>query len=231
MRSHPLPFPILALTLLLVALAGATSRAQSLDQGGVEGVLFYKEYPFLDDTSVQLIEYRSSKTYDKITYLETARGKSMRISNEQVAFVLCYPGRSQVGRDEALAISDLATVRYPQFAPFIARVKSAWARMTPEEEKKQAHASEVRNSLLARVLNEVREASQYNGPAVPKAPNLLDDHRQKVVPATPLPTSVLDDGTVVVAPVASPEASPASIPGVPADLQQTLEIIREPANP
>lgn len=231
MRTRPLPFQTLSVTLLLVAFSVASSLAQSLDKGGVEGALFYKEYPFLDDTSVQIIEYRSSKTYDKITYLETSHGKSMRISNEQVAFVLCYPGRSQVGRNEALAIADLATARYPQFAPFIARVKEAWARLTPEEEKKQAHASEVRNGFLARVLGEVNEASQYNGPTPPKPPSLLDDHRQNPVPATPPPASVLEVGSSGTAPEAVPSASPESIPGVPAELQQSLEIIKEPAAP
>ena len=227
MRAYPLPFQILALTLLLVAFSSAGSRAQSLDKGGVEGVLFYKEYPFLDDTSVQLIEYRSSKTFDKITYLETSHGKSMRISNEQVAFVLCYPGRGQVGRNEALAISDLATARYPQFAPFIARVKAAWVRVTPEEAKKQANASEIRNGFLARVLAEINEASQFKGPTPPQSPNLLDDHRPNSGTATPPPVPALDAG-------AAPDTSPApatSIPGVPAELQQTLEIIREPATP
>ncbi|CAN5435264.1 hypothetical protein BH09VER1_BH09VER1_52090 [soil metagenome] len=234
MRSHPLPFRFPALVLAAAACIRLSAVGQSLDKGSVEGALFYKEFPFLDDSSVQIIEYRSSKTYDKITYLETSHGKSMRISNEQVAFVLCYPGRGLVGREEALAIADFATARYPQFAPFIARVKKAWATMTPEEEKKQAHDSEIRNGFLAKMRGEAAEASQYNGPDPGKQPSLLDDHRKNLVPTAPPPASVLDVGPSGTAPVAAPAASPesaASPSGVPAELQQSLETIKEPATP
>lgn len=209
--------PLLALTMASAAVA------QSLDKGSIEGALFYKEHAFLEDDSVQVIEYRSSKTFDQITYVETAKGARLRINNDQVAFVLCYPGRGEIGRQEALPICDLATARFPKYAAFIAKVKEGWVKMTPEEEKRQTRESGIRNSFLAHVLGEVRESAEPKSPPPPGgAPSLLDDHRKNLVPATPAPASPLD-----VKPSPAPAASPEKIPGVPAELQQQLQEIKE----
>ncbi|MDX2079340.1 MAG: hypothetical protein SFU53_01005 [Terrimicrobiaceae bacterium] len=155
--------------ILVVLFLSAAAFGQALNDGAVEGVLFYKDQAFSDEASAAWpFEYRSVASNEKISMVVTREGRRMRLRSDQILLAIPYPGRGDLTQEEAMRLCDLASARFPQHRQLISNIRTGWQKVMPEDYQRHAHVSAVRRGLADQLIVRMQEEARRVGEMVAK---------------------------------------------------------------
>lgn len=125
-------------TLFLLAALIFTPRLCQADlPETVRGLAIYKPAAFRPDSTAALLEYRSQKNHESVTYFVTAKGRRLTVpAGKAEVLFLPYPRKGEATPEQAFALLEIARQRFPQFQAHYILYARAWreeAKRPPAE--------------------------------------------------------------------------------------------------
>lgn len=203
---------------LLAALLLSTVLCRADMPETARGLAIYKSSAFRPDSTAVLIEYRSQKNHDAVTYFVTVKGRRVTVpAGKAEVLFLPYPAKGEATPEQAFALLEIARERFPQFQAHYLLYDHAWR----QEAKRPAPV--IAAEVARRQANETAASSfagwvksifpKLDPPALP--PNPLGPSALNPAP-TPVPAAEETTG----------QESTAS-PSEPTDLEGSLKKIQD----
>ncbi len=171
-----------AISLLLVALFIALGTGRADLPETARGLAIYKPAAFRPDSTATLLEYRSQKNHEAVTYFVTVKGRRLTVpAGKAEVLFLPYPGKGEATTAQAFALLEIARQRFPQFQVHYILYARAWR----EEAKRPA------NVIAAEVAQRRANEAAASGFAV-WVKSLFPQQAPPELPQNPLGPTVLN---------------------------------------
>lgn len=204
-----LPYSLLCVVL---ALAGQLQATPDYSHRPAMGLAIYKAHDFAADKTAHLLEYRNFSQFPAVTIVTTAGGARLTIPARSAEVILIpYPGRGDATPDEALAVIEVATPRFPQFRRHLRPLQAAWIaeqRRPPASIAAEIADRENRRSIGESFISWVRQTWPQRPPPT--------------LPPSPFEPMTTDRPAKPAAPEEEPATEESSL-----DLERNLELIQQ----
>lgn len=207
-----------ATLLLLAALLFTPGLCRADMPETARGLAIYKPAAFRPDSTAALLEYRSQKNHEAVTYFVTAKGRRLTVpAGKAEVLFLPYPGEGEATPEQAFALLEIARQRFPQFHAHYILYARAWR----QEAKRPAIV------IAAEVAQRQANEATANGFAG-WVKSLFPKQTSPELPRNPLGPTVLNPEPTPVPATEEPEGREASESGGETlDLEGSLKKIQE----
>lgn len=182
------------------------------------GLAIYKPSAFRPDSTAVLIEYRSQKNHEAVTYFVTLKGRRLTVpAGKSEVLFLPYPGKGEATPEQAFALLQIARQRFPQFQAHYFLYNRAWR----QEAKRPAAV--IAAEVARRQANESAATDFASW-----VKSLLPKRNPPELPRNPLgPTALNPAPTPVPVPDESTDGGETESTEETPDLEDSLKKIRE----